>query len=237
MTPPSARSSESERASSDVRSWGSTPSQPRVTSPLRMICSSTERASVTGIAKPMPIEPPDCEKIALLMPIRLPFASTSAPPELPGLIGASVWMKSSKRLMPSDVRPSAETMPDVTVWPKPKAFPIASTGSPTSTCSSEPNVIDGSPVASAFSTARSLSGSEPVMRALSTRPSANTSWMSSAPETTWWLVSTYPSGETMTPEPSEFWRCGGSFSARSGKKRRSIRSSSSGLAERTSLLV
>ena len=81
----------------------------------------------------MPIEPPDCEKIALLMPIRLPFASTSAPPELPGLIGASVWMKSSKRLMPSDVRPSAETMPDVTVWPKPNALPIASTGSPTST--------------------------------------------------------------------------------------------------------
>ena len=30
------------------------------------------RASETGIAKPMPSEPPVCEKIVLLMPIRLP---------------------------------------------------------------------------------------------------------------------------------------------------------------------
>ena len=65
-----------------------------------MICSSTVFASETGIAKPMPSEPPDCEKIVLLIPIRLPAMSTSAPPELPGLIAASVWMKSSKRLMP-----------------------------------------------------------------------------------------------------------------------------------------
>ena len=41
----------------------------------------------------MPIEPPDCEKIAVLMPTSLPSRSTSAPPELPGLIAASVWMK------------------------------------------------------------------------------------------------------------------------------------------------
>ena len=48
----------------------------------------------------MPFEPPVCEKIVLLMPIRLPAVSMSAPPELPGLIAASVWMKSSKRLTP-----------------------------------------------------------------------------------------------------------------------------------------
>jgi hypothetical protein len=59
----------------------------------------------------MPIEPPDCERIAELMPTRLPCASTSAPPELPGLIAASVWMKFSKVLIPSPTRPSAETMP------------------------------------------------------------------------------------------------------------------------------
>ena len=47
----------------------------------------------TGTAKPMPWEPPVCEKIAVLM--SAPRASTRAPPELPGLIGASVWMKSS----------------------------------------------------------------------------------------------------------------------------------------------
>ena len=46
-----------------------------------------------GMAKPMPIEPPDLEKIAVLMPTRRPSMVTSAPPELPGLIAASVWMK------------------------------------------------------------------------------------------------------------------------------------------------
>ena len=37
----------------------------------------------------------DCEKIAVLMPTSWPRRSTSAPPELPGLIAASVWMKFS----------------------------------------------------------------------------------------------------------------------------------------------
>ena len=39
--------------------------------------------------------------MAVLMPMRSPLASTSAPPELPKLIGASVWMKSSSGAMPS----------------------------------------------------------------------------------------------------------------------------------------
>ncbi len=46
-----------------------------------------------GIAKPMPIEPPLREKIAVLTPASLPSSVISAPPELPGLIAASVWMK------------------------------------------------------------------------------------------------------------------------------------------------
>ncbi len=41
----------------------------------------------------MPMLPPEREKIAELMPISRPLRSTSAPPELPGLIAASVWMK------------------------------------------------------------------------------------------------------------------------------------------------
>ncbi len=51
------------------------------------------RTSAVGMAKPMPTEPPEREKIAVLMPTSLPSRSTSAPPELPGLIAASVWMK------------------------------------------------------------------------------------------------------------------------------------------------
>ena len=37
----------------------------------------------------------------VMMPSSRPSVSTSAPPELPGLIAASVWMKFSKVLMPS----------------------------------------------------------------------------------------------------------------------------------------
>ena len=48
-----------------------------------------------GIAKPMPIEPPEGEKIAELMPITSPSRLNIGPPELPRLIAASVWMKSS----------------------------------------------------------------------------------------------------------------------------------------------
>ncbi|MNN36721.1 hypothetical protein D3C81_1506260 [compost metagenome] len=84
-----------DSASSWLSGCTSIPSQPRITWPCSMIDFITSSASFTGMAKPMPCEPPDLEKIAVLMPIRLPLASTSAPPELPGLIAASVWMKSS----------------------------------------------------------------------------------------------------------------------------------------------
>ena len=57
---------------------------------------------------------------AVLMPTSSPRALTSAPPELPTLIAASVWMKSSKAVMPSWPRPVALTMPIVTVWLKPE---------------------------------------------------------------------------------------------------------------------
>ena len=46
-----------------------------------------------GMAKPMPTDPPVLEKMAELMPATLPSMVTRGPPELPGLIAASVWMK------------------------------------------------------------------------------------------------------------------------------------------------
>ena len=48
----------------------------------------------------MPIEPPPRVKIAVLMPTSWPSRSTSAPPELPGLIAASVWMNDRSGPMP-----------------------------------------------------------------------------------------------------------------------------------------
>ena len=45
-----------------------------------------------GTAKPMPIEPPDGEMIAVLTPMTSPSRLNSGPPELPRLMAASVWM-------------------------------------------------------------------------------------------------------------------------------------------------
>ena len=49
-----------------------------------------ERASSDGTAKPMPTLPPVRLIMAELMPTNSPRMLTSAPPELPGLIDASV---------------------------------------------------------------------------------------------------------------------------------------------------
>ena len=47
-----------------------------------------------GTAKPMPMLPFDVPPVAIceLMPITCAETSNNGPPELPGLIGASVWM-------------------------------------------------------------------------------------------------------------------------------------------------
>ena len=75
-------------------------------------------AVLTGTAKPMPTEPwPPPVAICELMPITRPFASRSGPPELPGLIEASVWITSGivKPLGAWISRWRPETMPVVTV--------------------------------------------------------------------------------------------------------------------------
>ena len=70
------------------------PSHGRFTAALPPFAEvTTTRTMLAGMAKPMPCEPPEREKIAVLMPISRPLMSTSAPPELPGLMAASVWMK------------------------------------------------------------------------------------------------------------------------------------------------
>ena len=73
---------------------------------------------LTGTAKPMPTEPwPPPVAICELMPITRPWASSSGPPELPGLIDASVWITLliEKPLGASIWRWSADTIPVVTV--------------------------------------------------------------------------------------------------------------------------
>ena len=97
-----------------------------------------------GIAKPMPTLPlpPPPVSIWELIPITSPAALISGPPELPGLIAASVWitLEIEKPLGAWIWRCSAETMPLVTVRSSPNGLPIATTGSPTSISAESPSV-------------------------------------------------------------------------------------------------
>ena len=109
---------------------------------------------MAGMANPMFCAgalPTVDDATAVFMPITWPAESTSAPPELPELMAASVWMMlvsvsvAPDALSPAcTVRPVAETIPDVTVGvpaDRPRALPTAMTASPTWSWSESPNVM------------------------------------------------------------------------------------------------
>ena len=80
----------SEAAMSSVTVWIFTPSQPRRTSlELAQLLHDGPTTSA-GTAKPMPIEPPVGEMIAVFTPMTSPSMLNSGPPELPLLMAASV---------------------------------------------------------------------------------------------------------------------------------------------------
>jgi len=81
----------------------------------------------------MPADAPDGLKMAVVMPIRRPAESSSGPPELPGLMAASVWIRWSMitPLSACSERSSAEMMPVVSVQSRPNGLPIANTFCPT----------------------------------------------------------------------------------------------------------
>jgi hypothetical protein len=91
-----------------------------------MIRAATSAAVSMPIAKQIPCAAPI---IAVLMPTTLPLPSTNGPPELPGLSGASVWMTLSISLPDGlrRLRPSALTMPAVTVAWNHSGLPMATT--------------------------------------------------------------------------------------------------------------
>jgi len=70
--------------------------------PDRISSVATSRAWLIGIANPSPMLPPSAPvsgsppsvSMAALTPMTCAWAFTSGPPELPGLIGASVWIAS-----------------------------------------------------------------------------------------------------------------------------------------------
>jgi hypothetical protein len=157
----------------------------------------------------MPTEPLPPEPVAIcaLIPITRPAASSRGPPELPGLIEASVWMTLEiwKPLGASIWRCLAETMPVVTVRERPKGLPMAIAGSPTLTSSESPSGSgwrSSTSEGSIFSTARSVEGSRPRTFASICSPfSSKRTVTLSAPSTTWALVRTVPWRSTTNPEP------------------------------------
>ena len=114
-----------------------------------MACCMMGLAMLMGMAKPMPCAPP---ATAVLMPMTSPFASTSAPPELPGLMAASVWMRlRSERCCPvphasstTTSRPRALTTPLVTLVVKvPRGLPMASDSWPGLSADESPMLAAG----------------------------------------------------------------------------------------------
>ncbi len=97
-----------------------------------------------------------------------PCMSTSGPPELPGLIAASVWIAKNWVSPSSGLtgRSRALMMPWVTVPARPSGAPIAMTSSPTIASSEFPNSRGSTSLGSSSSrTARSELGSEPTTSA------------------------------------------------------------------------
>ena len=125
------------------------------------------RTSLDGIAKPMPEAgvPPysgfDAPSVGI--PMTRPWMSTSAPPELPGLIAALVWMRlGSEMPLPSwPVRPSALTMPSVTELDRPSGLPTASVIAPTWSLALSAKTA-GAGLTGIEITARSLAGKLPT---------------------------------------------------------------------------
>ena len=124
--------------------------------------------------------------MAVVMPIISPRRFRSGPPELPGLIAASVWMmpRISRLFSERNERFRLLMMPVVSVRSRPNGLPMAKTRRPTSSFDESPqgSGTSFSAGASIFSTARSLFGSAPTSLA---------SWvlLSKRVTTVWWASS------------------------------------------------
>ncbi len=136
------------------------PSQGRESFSPASACEVMPLARSIGIAKPMA-----CAELAsaVLMPMTLPLRSRSGPPLLPGLMAASVWIRSSRPpLLTSIDRFRPETTPVVTLFVySPSGLPIAMTLWPCLRALLSPSGAVGSPVASTLTIAKSVRVSTP----------------------------------------------------------------------------
>src|SRR3954447_17668947 len=158
--------------------------------------------SLIGTARPSPTP-----ATAVLIPTTQPSPLASAPPELPGFSAASVCTtfstsRSAPRGPTGSERPSALTTPAVTLPPKPRGLPIATTSWPTRSSPASPSCAATRSLVSVRSTARSLSGSRPATAKRSSVPSANETAPPRERSTTCALVSRKPSGVIATALPA-----------------------------------
>ena len=106
-----------------------------------LVAYATRHGSTAGTANPMPTLPPPATtstfgavSIAVFTPTRSPAQVTNGPPEFPGLIDASVWIDPTNTVEPpaafgaGTFRPTALTIPLVTVPESPRGAPSATTG-------------------------------------------------------------------------------------------------------------
>ena len=146
-----------------------------MTRPLRINWSRIRAMPLIGTAKLMPADWPTWLTIAVFIPITSPREFSSGPPELPGLIAASVWM------IPLIIRPFLAlndrsrllTIPEVRVRSSPNGLPRARIFWPTMTFEESPNFTGTSFSAGTWilKTATSLARSAPMTRASWAEPS------------------------------------------------------------------
>ena len=139
-----------------------------------------------------------------------PVESTRGPPELPGLIAASVCKALIKELSVAESpavtgRFFALMIPKVTVPDKPSGEPIAITGSPTATLSLSPNWRAGRFFALIFNTARSYEESRPRIVPSYISPLLSVTRIvppfSATAAITWLFVKIYPLLSITKPDP------------------------------------
>jgi hypothetical protein len=141
---------------------------------------------------------------AALMPTILPLASTSGPPEYPGLSRASVTRTLSSPPPPHHrlvLNVGFVTMPDVALACLPKGFATARTNCPTLRPSESPVSTGVRLSESTFSSARSEYGSRPTTFATCFVPSFKPTSTSRISPITWLLVTMWPSLLQMVPVP------------------------------------
>ena len=155
------------------------------------------------MAKPMPTLPPEGEKIIEFMPITWPRRSKVGPPELPRLMGASIWMKS------------------VYCWPLPMSRPMRRDDAGGHRIGEAERIAHRDhPVADAqllvvaeFDGRQRLvavdleqgdvgGGSVPISLAVKLRPSGSLTVIFLPSSTTWLLVTMKPDLSMMKPEPA-----------------------------------